>query len=125
MTQIAQIFKHQLPILSICENLCLQSVDDLHFRLPPYYGCPPWATRLTFPFTMALSRGCSLPLILPCRAPCGSLPSGFPSRLGRVSPLFLLCMLTRCSAALRLPTLGYTFDFPFYHGAIARVFAPG
>ena len=28
----------------------------------------------------------SLPLILPCRAPCGSLPSGFPSRLGRVSP---------------------------------------
>jgi hypothetical protein len=31
--------------------------------------------------------------------------------------------LTRCSAALRLPTLGYTFDFPFYHGAIARVFA--
>ena len=28
------------------------------------------------------------------------------------------------SAALRLPTLGYTFDFPFYHGAIARVFAP-
>jgi len=22
-----------------------------------------------------------------------------------------------------LPTLGYTFDFPFYHGAIARVFA--
>jgi len=30
--------------------------------------------------------------------------------------------LTRCSAALRLPPLGYTFDFPFYHGAIARVF---
>ena len=33
----------------------------------------------------ALTR--SLPLILPCRAPCGSLPSGFPSRLGRVSHL--------------------------------------
>ena len=48
---------------------------------------------------------------------------------GRVTPLRFGCppwatLLTRCSASLRLPTLGYTFDFPFYHGAIARVFAP-
>ena len=33
----------------------------------------------------ALTR--SLPLILPYRAPCGSLPSGSPSRLGRVRNL--------------------------------------
>ena len=29
--------------------------------------------------------------------------------------------LARYSAALRLPTLGYTFVLPFNHGAIARV----
>jgi hypothetical protein len=55
MTQIAQIFKHQLPILFICENL--QSVDDLHFRLPPYCGCPPWATLLTYPWDMRYRAG--------------------------------------------------------------------
>jgi hypothetical protein len=33
------------------------------------------------------------------------------------------CLGRRYYAALRLPTLGYTFDFPFYHGAIARVLA--
>ena len=43
-------------------------------------GCPPWATRLTFPFTMALSRGCSLPLMspygLPSAGSVGSHPPG-------------------------------------------------
>ena len=35
----------------------MQSVDDLHFRLPPYYGCPPWATRLTYPWDMRYRAG--------------------------------------------------------------------
>ena len=37
---------------------------------------------------------------------------------------FAVSGLPRYSAALRLPTLGYTFDLPLNHGAIARVFAP-
>jgi len=46
MTEIALIFKHQLPILSICENL--QSVDDPQFRfayfsfLPSVISVSPW-----------------------------------------------------------------------------------
>jgi len=51
--------------------------------------------------------------------------SGLPPRSPRlrVSPLHVFCMLTRCSAALRLPTLGYTFDFPFGH-ALSRGCSP-
>ena len=35
----------------------MQAVDDLPFRLPPYYGCPPWATRLTYPWDMRYRAG--------------------------------------------------------------------
>ena len=38
----------------------------------------------TAPRLMVCALTRSLPLILPYRAPCGSRPSGFPSRLGRV-----------------------------------------
>ena len=55
-----------------CAPVCLVT--------PLRSGCPPWATRLTFPFTMALSRGCSLPLMspygLPSAGSVGSHPPG-------------------------------------------------
>ena len=54
----------------------------------------------------------------PSEVPCGSL--SLPSPKVSIHPLG--CLRQSFSAALRLPTLGYTFDFPFYHGAIARVF---
>ena len=99
MTQIAQIFKHQLPILSICENLCNMWMIPIFGLLSPVSG---------FQFQVSSFR-------LPVSPPPPRSP-----RL-RVSPF---PVLPRYSASLRLPTLGYTFDLPLNHGAIARVFAP-
>ena len=67
------------------------SLPDLPFpasaRWHVFSGCPLFLSPLRD--LRVLTR--SLPLILPCRAPCGSLPSGFPSRLGRVRPRFFYC----------------------------------
>jgi hypothetical protein len=73
IAQIAQIFKHQLPILSICENLCNLWMICIS-GLPRYFGCPPWATHL-FRCSAALRLPPSLPLI----SPFGLPSSGYPA----------------------------------------------
>jgi hypothetical protein len=60
--------------------------------LPPY--CPPWATRLTFPFTMALSRGCSLPLSSPLGLPSAGYPASPRWYVFRFQVRFLSLRLT-------------------------------
>ena len=56
------------------------------------YGCPPWVTRLTVPFTMALTRGCSLPLISPFGLPAAGSVGSHSSQ--NVSPYGLLMQPT-------------------------------
>ena len=69
------------------------------------------------PLLSPLGRLCSLTRNRPtAQPPCCLVPSQRP----------LACDL-RCApvaSLLRLPTLGYTVDFPLNHGAIALVFAP-
>ena len=47
--------------------------------LPPYCGCPPRATLLSFPLGYALSRGCSLPLMSPFGLPAAVLARSRPA----------------------------------------------